>query len=262
VRQVLQLAQLELEVAKTISKNLQEERSKLRDDCRNEEEMMDSFYGNLVMLTTELNALVASEQQRELASPITELVPETVIPNSVSPPTSTPITLPQCSAPVTANVQQLQTLVSCDLPSNYIMVKQMKKECLQDLHLQHEARFRNCQARLESRKLEMKDTDRQVVVAENHYAALQGQYLLLNTRQPGLSIFPHPMVYVLDAPSAWPPYMKITNCALCKWPFPFNDMVIGHCFYMYHPWCALEHFQATSTCAESWALGMPPIHKD
>jgi hypothetical protein len=105
VRQLLQLAQLELEVAKTISKNLQEERSKLRDDYRNVEKMMDSFYGNLVMLTTELDEIVASKQRRKLASLVTELVPEAVVPSSVSPPIPTTITLLECSALITADVQ-------------------------------------------------------------------------------------------------------------------------------------------------------------
>jgi hypothetical protein len=84
------------------------------------------------------------------------------------------------------------------------------------------------------------------------YSALQEQHMLLKMRQLGLSATPHPMCYDTHSDSEGTnslSHMMVADCVVCLKPFPIHDIIVGSCRYLYHPWCALNHFRAHQTCA-------------
>ena len=71
-------------------------------------------------------------------------------------------------------------------------------------------------------------------------------------RQPGLCAQPHPMCYGTHSQTETCNslnHMMVTNCAVCLKPFPIQDIIVGSCRHLYHPWCALSHFRVNQTCA-------------
>jgi hypothetical protein len=77
------------------------------------------------------------------------------------------------------------------------------------------------------------------------------------------SICPHPMCYnielALQPLSAYLKAMKIWDFTLYKQAFPLNDIVVGHCRHMYHPWCTGVHFMHSLTCADPGCTAMMPL---
>lgn len=137
----------------------------------------------------------------------------------------------------------------CTLDSDELIRKEMAQRCLENLHIKHEAQLKTLQAQLEIKKRDCKEESRRCVIQERQCAMLRDQHALVQNSKSGLYIQPHPMAYSRQIEDSKLAYMLVTDCALCEKPFPLNDMVVGHCRHLYHPWCAMSHFRTSCHCA-------------
>lgn len=260
VGQLLNVLSFELAVSKSVLVTVQKERDQLIDQCRTQRMLVESMLASLLEETEGANEFSTREKSNDTMTTSSALGLSNSIGGSVGGVASL-LTSPANSshngtetphelvAELSEDKDTLPTPTLYTLHSDELIRKTMAQRCLENLHIKHEAQLKSLQAQLEIKERDCKEESRRCVFQERQCAILREQHSLLQKMLPGLFIQPHPMCYSNEIEDSKLAYMLVTDCALCEKPFPLNDIIVGHCRHLYHPWCAMSHFRLSCHCA-------------
>jgi hypothetical protein len=126
----------------------------------------------------------------------------------------------------------------------------VKVKCLESLLQKYKASYSTSLAQSDLQATAVRESERRRDCLELLFHMLEEQHAHMKDKKATLSMHPHPMCYP-DMPHEHAlSYMKLGDCALCCQKFPFNDIIVGHCRHVYHPFCFLSHFKVATVCAD------------
>jgi hypothetical protein len=117
--------------------------------------------------------------------------------------------------------------------------------------LQREAQLEVDREALKRVELESAKILREQSLIQIQFDAINAEQFRLKRDNSTIISSPFPMFYPDQGlPSNKEMFLKISDCTLCGYGFPFFDIVIASCHHLYHRWCAAIAFQNSSRCRD------------
>jgi hypothetical protein len=119
----------------------------------------------------------------------------------------------------------------------------MQVECIRSMLAEREAQLDVDREALKSAELELAKILREQSLIQIPFRVKRGNSTIISS--------PFPMFYPDQGlPSDEEMFLKISDCTLCGYGFPFFDIVIASCRHLYHLWCAPIAFQNSGRCRD------------